>query len=98
MSDLSPEVEYEIVYVVKLTKGASGWELPIRLKLSLPDGRVQERQVCLLEKPRKQWMELNVGNFQSKDGESGEVCFVSMEDIWKTGLIIKGAILRQKQS
>ncbi|XP_075644128.1 protein PHLOEM PROTEIN 2-LIKE A1-like [Castanea sativa] len=100
MSDLSPEVEYEIVYVVKLTKGASGWELPIRLKLSLPDGRVQERQVCLLEKPRKQWMELDVGNFQSKDGESGEVCFDLFEHggHWKTGLIIKGAILRPKQS
>lgn len=100
MSDLSPEVEYEIVYVVKLTKGASGWELPIRLQLSLPDGRVQERQVCLLEKPRKQWMELNVGNFQSKDRESGEVGFDLFEHggHWKTGLIIKGAILRPKQS
>ncbi|KAL0008333.1 hypothetical protein SO802_009835 [Lithocarpus litseifolius] len=98
MPDPSPEVEYEIVYVVKLTKGASGWELPIRLILSLPDGRVQERQVCLLGKPRKQWFELNVGNFQSKDGELGEVCFDLFEHggNWKNGLIIKGGILRPK--
>ncbi|KAM3732690.1 hypothetical protein ACB098_11G078200 [Castanea mollissima] len=90
MSNPSPEVEYEIVYVVKLTKG---------LKLSLQDGRVQERQVCLLEKPRKQWFELDVGNFQSKDGESGEVCFDLFEHggHWKNGLIIKGSILRPKQ-
>jgi hypothetical protein len=62
-SELSLEVVYEIVYLVKLTKGASGWELSIVLKLSLPDGRTQERQVSLLEKPRRQWIELNVGNF-----------------------------------
>ncbi len=99
MSELSPGVIYEIVYVVKLTKEASGWELPIRLKLSLPGGRDQERQVSLLEKPRKQWIELNVGNFESKDGETGEVCFDLFEHgtHWKGGLIIKGAILRPKK-
>ncbi|KAL0008332.1 hypothetical protein SO802_009834 [Lithocarpus litseifolius] len=71
----------------------------IGLQLSLPNGRVQERQVCLLEKPRKQWFELNVGNFQSKDGESGEVCFdlFGHGGHWKNGLIIKGGILRPKQ-
>jgi hypothetical protein len=81
VSELSPEVVYEIVYVVKLTKGASGWEFPILLRLSLLDGRVQERQVTLLEKPRRQWIELNVGNFQTKNGESGEVGF----DIYQHG-------------
>ena len=99
MSELSPGVVYEIVYEVKLTKGASGWDLPIKLQLALPDGRVQERQVSLLEKPRKEWFQLNVGNFQSKDGESGEICFSIFEHggHWKTGLIIKGAILRPKK-
>ena len=99
MSELSPGVVYEIVYEVKLTKGDSGWDLPIKLQLALPDGRVQERQVSLLEKPRKEWFQLNVGNFQSKDGESGEICFSIFEHggNWKTGLIIKGAILRPKK-
>ncbi|KAE8037270.1 hypothetical protein FH972_009871 [Carpinus fangiana] len=99
LSELSPEVVYEIVYVVKLTKGASGWEFPILLRLSLPNGRVQERQVSLLEKPRRQWMELNVGNFQTKNGESGEVGFDIYQHggHWKKGLIIKGAIFRPKQ-
>ena len=99
MSELSPGVIYEIVYVVKLTKEASGWELPIVLKLSLPDGRVRERQVSIMEKPRKQWIELNVGNFESKDGETGEVCFDLFQHgtHWKGGLIIKGAILRPKK-
>ncbi|KAE8076277.1 hypothetical protein FH972_014939 [Carpinus fangiana] len=100
VSELSPEVVYEIVYVVKLTKGAYGWEFPILLRLSLPDGRVQERHVSLLEKPRRQWIELNVGNFLTKNGESGEVGFDIYQrgGHWKKGLIIKGAIFRPKQT
>ncbi|XP_062172198.1 protein PHLOEM PROTEIN 2-LIKE A1-like [Alnus glutinosa] len=100
MSELSPKVVYEIVYLVKLTNGASGWELPIVLKLSLPDGRTQERQLSLSEKPRKQWIELNVGNFQTENGGSGEVCFDIYQHggHWKNGLIIKGAVVRPKQT
>ncbi|XP_059431283.1 protein PHLOEM PROTEIN 2-LIKE A1-like [Corylus avellana] len=94
------ELSTEVVYVVKLTEGASGWELPIQLKLAFPDGRVQVRQVSLLEKPRKQWIELNVGNFQRKKGELGEVRFLICEHggHWKRGLIIKGAVIRPKQT
>ncbi|EOY10380.1 hypothetical protein QUC31_010039 [Theobroma cacao] len=102
LSDLSPGTLYEAVYLVKLTKGASGWELPIKLRLSLPNDRVQERQVSLLQKPRGQWIELNVGNFSTDEngetGETGEVCFDLYEHggHWKNGLVIKCAILRPK--
>ncbi|EEF38353.1 ATPP2-A2, putative [Ricinus communis] len=98
MADLSPGTAYEVIYVVKLTKGASGWELPITLKLSLPNGEVRERQVVLLQKPVGQWIELNVGNFLTKKGDKGEVCFDVFEHggHWKNGLIVKGAILRPK--
>ncbi|XVF56730.1 hypothetical protein PTKIN_Ptkin06aG0143700 [Pterospermum kingtungense] len=104
LSDLTPRSSYEGVYVVKLTKGASGWELPIKLRLSLPNGRVQERQVSLLHKPRGVWMELNVGNFCTEEeingdtGDTREVCFDLYEhgNHWKTGLVIRGAILRRK--
>ncbi|KAK0602347.1 hypothetical protein LWI29_032527 [Acer saccharum] len=96
ISDLSPGIVYEVVYVVKLTKGASGWEFPITLRLSLPSGEVQDRQVSLLEKPRGKWIELNVGNFLTRTGETREVCFDIYQHggHWKTGLIIRGAILR----
>ncbi|KAJ0013694.1 hypothetical protein Pint_20835 [Pistacia integerrima] len=98
VSDLSPGAVYEIVYVVKLTKEASGWELPIHLKLSLPDGTVKQRQISLFEKPRGEWMELNLGKFLTENGEQNEVCFDLFEHggHWKTGLVIKGAILRPK--
>ena len=100
MSELSPEVEYEVVLVVKLPNEAFGWELPIQLKLTLPNGRVQERLVSLLEKPRRKWIELNVGNFQTKNGESGEVhfTFTQIDGLWKDGLIIKEAIFRPKRT
>ncbi|KAE8037269.1 hypothetical protein FH972_009870 [Carpinus fangiana] len=100
-SELSPEVVYEIVYVVKLTNGAFGWELPLILNLTLPDGRVQVRQISLLEKPRRQWIELNFGNFQTKNGESGEVVFGIRERGGRHfihGIIIKGAVIRPKQT
>ncbi|KDP39599.1 hypothetical protein JCGZ_02619 [Jatropha curcas] len=98
VSDLSPGIVYEIVYQVKLTNGADGWELPISLKLSLPNGVVRQRQVVLLEKPRGEWTELSVGNFLAEEGETGEVCFDIYEHggHWKRGLIIRGAILRPK--
>ncbi|OMO84850.1 Phloem protein 2-like protein [Corchorus olitorius] len=96
ISDLSPGTVYEVVYVVMLTKWASGWELPIKLTLSLPDGKVQERQVSLLQKPRRQWMELSLGYFYIEKSETREVCFRLHETggHWKSGLIIKSAILR----
>ncbi|KAK9292531.1 hypothetical protein L1049_020505 [Liquidambar formosana] len=75
ISDLSPGIVYEVVYVVKLTDESSGWEFPITLRLSLPDGKAQERQVSLLEKPKEEWIELNVGNFNVENGETGEVYF-----------------------
>ncbi|XP_027162122.1 protein PHLOEM PROTEIN 2-LIKE A1-like [Coffea eugenioides] len=96
MSDLSKGAMYEVVYMVKLTKGADGWELPITLRLSLPGGEVQERKVSLLEKPRGEWIELNLGSFQASDGEHGEVCFDLWEHggHWKNGLLVQGAIIR----
>ncbi|KAL7204135.1 hypothetical protein ACSBR2_017242 [Camellia fascicularis] len=96
ISDLSQGIIYQVVYEVKLTNGARGWELPIMLRLSLPDGKFQERQVSLLEKPKGQWIELNVGKFKAQDTENGEVCFDLYEHggHWKTGLVIRSAIIR----
>ncbi|GAY32204.1 hypothetical protein CUMW_273400 [Citrus unshiu] len=87
-----------------LTNAAFGWEAPVSLKLSLPaDGKVQNRQVSLLEKPRGEWFELCVGNFLTETNNDGsestaEVFFDFFEHggHWKSGLIIKAAVLRPK--
>ncbi|GMP42097.1 hypothetical protein CsSME_00011952 [Camellia sinensis var. sinensis] len=101
ISELSPEVDYEIVFIVRLAKGCSGWELPNTLKLSLPNGQVRERHVCLYEEPKGQWLELNVGNFRTTKGDKGEVSFnfSNTGGHWKCGLLFKGALIRpQKMS
>lgn len=77
ISDLSPGTVYEVVYVVMLMKGALGWELPIKLKLSLPNGKVQERQVSLLRMPKGKWMEVSLGYFCTEEnGETRDVCYL----------------------
>ncbi|KAF3450869.1 hypothetical protein FNV43_RR06958 [Rhamnella rubrinervis] len=98
MSELSPGVEYEMAYIIKLTKGEFGWELPVTLEITIPSlGKVQKRVVSLLEKPRGEWIELNGGSFQAQ--ENGEVWFDLYEHggHWKSGLIIKGIIIRPKK-
>uniref|UniRef100_A0A803L8R5 Uncharacterized protein n=1 Tax=Chenopodium quinoa TaxID=63459 RepID=A0A803L8R5_CHEQI len=99
MSELSPGVTYEVVYAVKLTKSASGWELLLMLRLIAPGNEVKLRQVSLLMKPKGEWFELNLGSFQAKADETEEVCFDIFErgGHWKTGLIIKAAIIRSKR-
>uniref|UniRef100_A0A803MSG1 Uncharacterized protein n=1 Tax=Chenopodium quinoa TaxID=63459 RepID=A0A803MSG1_CHEQI len=98
MSELSPGVTYEIVYVVKLTKSSSGWEHPINLRLIVPGGETKIRQVSLLMDPIGEWFELNLGSFQAKDGETGHLNFDIFEHggHWKNGLIVKSAIIRPK--
>ncbi|OVA11832.1 C2 calcium-dependent membrane targeting [Macleaya cordata] len=60
-------VEYEVVFVVKLKEEdeATGWEIPVNLRLVLPDGTTQEHQVCLEAMPRSQWLELRAGEFKT---------------------------------
>lgn len=89
-------------------QAAYGWEAPIILKLTLPNGRVQNRQVSLLGRsPGDNGLGLSVANFltdqniygsSSSSSETAEVSFnlTQIAGHWKSGLIIKGAILRPK--
>ncbi|XP_048420458.1 lectin-like [Pyrus x bretschneideri] len=101
MSALSSGVVCEIACMVKLTNGASGWELPVTLKINLPGqgGTEKKRRYSLLKKPRGLWMELNGGSFQSMAGETGEVIIdlYNHDKPSKSGLIIKGIIIRPKE-
>lgn len=96
MSEMSSGVVYETAYMVKLTNGGYGWELPITLLIKLTDGKsclkIQEIQA------KDQWIELVGSRFEAKEGEAGEVCFDLYEHggHWKSGLIVKGIIIRPK--
>ncbi|KAL3516662.1 hypothetical protein ACH5RR_023564 [Cinchona calisaya] len=100
MSKLSRKVDYEAVFVVKLSEWAQGWDSPVKLKLTLPDGKTHERRAALLLEPRGKWLELVVGNFKIHKNEKnlGDLkCSVSSKTpYWKHGLTLKGLMIRPK--
>ncbi|KAK4399520.1 protein PHLOEM PROTEIN 2-LIKE A1 [Sesamum angolense] len=101
IANLSPGTMYEIVFVLKLKDTAYGWEVPVNLRLTLPDGSRQEHKENLKEKPRGQWIEIPAGEFNTSDKKIGEIEFSLYEyegGKWKRGLLIKGASIRPKAS
>lgn len=98
-SYLTPGVVYEVVFVVIMELGY-GWARPVNLRLKLPDGNVTQREECLLEMPKGQWVELKAGEFMAESSLVGEMEFSLYEyegGQWKRGLVIKGAIIRPKR-
>ncbi|KAI3455833.1 hypothetical protein Pfo_012496 [Paulownia fortunei] len=101
MANLSSGTMYEIVFVVMLKDPAYGWEVPVNLRLILPDGSRQEHKENLMEKQRGQWIEIPAGEFKSSAEKVGQMEF-SLYDYeggkWKRGLLIKGVSIRPKAS
>ncbi|XP_042025220.1 protein PHLOEM PROTEIN 2-LIKE A1-like [Salvia splendens] len=99
VANLSPGRLYEIVFVVMLKDPAYGWEDPVNLRLTLPDGTRQERKENLMEKPRGRWIDIPVGEFKSSTEKTGEMEFSLYEyegGKWKRGLLIKGVKIHPK--
>ncbi|XP_042520352.1 uncharacterized protein LOC122093871 [Macadamia integrifolia] len=99
ISNLLPRVMYEVAFVVKLKEASNGRDVPINFKLILPDGTKQEHKKLLISKPKGQWMELLVGEFwtcQDMDGDLQFNLFGYKDAHWKSGLVIKGVIIRAK--
>jgi len=98
-SYLTPGVVYEVVFVVIMELGY-GWAKAVNLRLKLPDGNVTQREECLLEMPKGQWIELKAGEFMAESSLVGEMEFSLYEyegGQWKRGLVVKGAIIRPKK-
>ncbi|GKV36871.1 hypothetical protein SLEP1_g44957 [Rubroshorea leprosula] len=96
---LSPETLYKVAFVVMLEDPACGWEVPVNIKLTLPNGSKQEHKEDLIAKPRGQWIEIPVGEFKTPPTNAGKIEFSMYEyegGNWKTGLVIKGAIIQPK--
>lgn len=71
----------------------------MNLKFDPPNGKAQEHQVTLENKPREEWIELQVGEFQTCNNQKGELQFAllgSEGQWWKGGLILKGVIIKPK--
>lgn len=96
---LTPGIMYEVVFVVMLKDPAYGWEVPINVRLTLPDGNKQEHKENLMEKPRSKWVEIPAGEFMVEPRKGGFVEFSLYEyegGDWKKGLLVKGAAIRPK--
>ncbi|KAL3654582.1 hypothetical protein CASFOL_001567 [Castilleja foliolosa] len=101
ISNLSPETTYEVAFILKLKDPAYGWQVPVNLRLTLPDGTKQERKVNLMEKPRDKWIEVSAGDFKSSSENAGKIEISLFEyegGKWKKGLLIKGVSIRPKAS
>ncbi|KAK3037082.1 hypothetical protein RJ639_029924 [Escallonia herrerae] len=57
-TNLSPGILYDVLFVVMLKEPVYGWEVPVNLRLILPDGSTQEHKENLMEKERGQWIEI----------------------------------------
>ncbi|KAL5578523.1 hypothetical protein UlMin_020222, partial [Ulmus minor] len=95
---LCPRTQYEVVFEIMMKDCATGWGVPVNVRLILPNGCKQECKVNLCEKPRGRWIEIPVGVFTTSPGHCGEIQFSLYEygGHWKKGLVIKGVRIRPK--
>lgn len=96
---LSPGTLYEVAFEIMLKDPAYGWEVPVNVRLSLPDGTKQEHKVNLMEQARGKWIKIPIGEFRSPVKKQGEIEFSMFEFVggkWKRGLVIKGVTIQPK--
>ena len=91
--DLSPGTLYEVVFVIKIKEYNNISNFLLKLTVVPPDVRfVQQRYEKVNEKPLEKWIQIVVGEF-------GNVTFLlegTETRSWKSGLLVKCAILRPK--
>lgn len=98
VSKLSPETAYEVVFVILVQSWGYGWEVPVNFRVTLPDGRKQERVENLREKQMGDWIEIKAGEVSTSEYKEGEM-EVSMFEYgghWKSGLVLKGVLIKPK--
>ncbi|KAJ8763743.1 hypothetical protein K2173_003525 [Erythroxylum novogranatense] len=98
MAYLSPGVVYEVLFVIMMRDTSSGWDVPVNVRLTFPNGIKQEHQENFKTQPRGLWMEIPVGEVVSTpDNNAGQMeiyMYEYKDGKWKTGLVIKGVIIR----
>ncbi|KAL4200793.1 hypothetical protein AMTRI_Chr02g212910 [Amborella trichopoda] len=101
---LTPGMDYIVAFIVKLSAQAHGWEeqnvtLSFILANKMKMAKTQTKN--LEEMERGKWMEIQVGAFHIGQEEKGDLEFSMMqtqEGKWKSGLLIKGAVIRPKNA
>ncbi|KAI3908186.1 hypothetical protein MKW98_029487 [Papaver atlanticum] len=103
MSKLNPGVYYEVVFVVMMFEESCGWGTPVELWLVLPDGHKLVQKLSLESMPKSKWIEIHVGDFETPQQPADEervvhfIMFEHVDQLWKRGFVIEGAIVRPKK-
>lgn len=95
---LSPGTLYEIVFVVKIKDDGNIREFSLKLSITPPLSKSITRYESLKDKPLKNWIEIQVGEFMMSPQMVGHMRF-SIEELgssWKSGLFVKSVIIRSK--
>lgn len=99
-SKLSPRTMYQVSFEVMIKDPAYGWDVPVNLRITLPNGNKVEHKENLMEKTRGKWIEIPVGEFRTMPENVGggeiEISLYEYGSKWKRGLVIKGVIIRPK--
>ncbi|KAH9614004.1 hypothetical protein KSS87_010849 [Heliosperma pusillum] len=73
---LTPRVTYQVSYLIKLEDTSYGWEVPVNLSLTLPNGIKQHHHEDLRKYPKDEWIHLPVGELEvSFEINPGDVQF-----------------------
>lgn len=98
-ANLTAGMNYEVVFVMMIKEKSRGWNAPVTFTLILPNGNKQEHEESLLKKPRSQWFEIQVGEFMVEPKNDGiiEFSLTKSKENWKTGLVVKGVVIRPKK-
>jgi hypothetical protein len=98
IANLSPGTVYEVVFLLMVKDSSSGFEVPVNIKLSLPDGTTQGHKENLLENPWGSWIEIPAGDLRASSEQIGYIQFSLDEHSarHKKGLIVKGVVIRPK--
>uniref|UniRef100_A0A1D1ZCW7 Protein PHLOEM PROTEIN 2-LIKE A1 n=1 Tax=Anthurium amnicola TaxID=1678845 RepID=A0A1D1ZCW7_9ARAE len=99
ISHLTPGITYEVAFVVMMQYTSDGWNTPVNLRLTDPEGNQQKHLESLIDKPRGEWIELIVGELKATAASAGEIAislFEHDDGAWKSGLIVKGIFIRPK--
>lgn len=99
---LTPEIKYEVVFVVKIEETANGWEEPVNvdMKVVMADKSeiVQEKTIYLDDCVCDEWVDIKVGDFVAPPKDAQAKIFFTMyqydNTVRKTGLVVKGVAIR----
>ncbi|KAK3430285.1 hypothetical protein EUGRSUZ_E01962 [Eucalyptus grandis] len=73
VSKLSLGTTYEVAFVILMRSSGDGWQIPVNIQLTLPDGTKQVHTENLMEKPRGDWIEIKAGELSTTKHKEGEM-------------------------